>query len=124
MDDKSCEGVLSQTRTCGLCKVTVLFLQKLRMFTTQEIAACLIIGVKNVTTNIVEAFLKRKIRNLVILSTTVSINGNYMHQIIKLLQNVNSPIRCATAELQYTRLIYKMQIYSNYIYIKQSARNN
>lgn len=61
MDGKSCEGVLSQTRKCGLCKVTVLFLQKLRVFTTQEIAAYLIIGVKNVTTDIVEAFLKRKI---------------------------------------------------------------
>lgn len=38
----------------GLCKVTVLFLQKLCVFTTQEIAAYLIIEVKNVTTDIVE----------------------------------------------------------------------
>lgn len=65
MDSKSCEGVLSRTRvTYGLCKVTVLFLQKLHMFTTQEIAAYLIIGIKNITTQTslqFEVFLKRKI---------------------------------------------------------------
>lgn len=55
----------------------------------------------------------------------------YTYQIIKLLQNINSPIWCAIAELLYTRLIHK-NIFHAYLHAnifklciyKASAQNN